>query len=165
MRSSQRDTADRSTSARRAISSVRSRSQSFQPRRWASSAAMAPPPQPYSRSMVMRRNMSTRSYRESVYRDSAAGPAFFHQEYQRNHRQDRDTEETEVIEIGQHGGLPQDCVFDQSVGLLGGVCRTRAVCSHSLRSTLKHGLERGVRGTEIVGQIIQMNLRAPIEPG
>src|SRR5580658_6911605 len=105
MRSSQRDTADRSTLARRAISSVRSRSQSFQPRRWASSVAMAPPPQPYSRSMVMRRNMTIRSYRALVYRDSAAGPAFFHQENQRNHRQDGDSEKAEVIEIGQHGGL------------------------------------------------------------
>src|SRR5580704_17559063 len=121
MRSSHRITAEQSTLARRAISSVSNWSHNFQPSRLASSAAMAPPPQPYSRSMLIRRNMATPLvYRELVYRDSAAGPAFFHQKDQGNHRQDGYAEKPKVIEIGEHGGLALHRAFDQGIGLLGG---------------------------------------------
>ena len=63
-------------------------------------------------------------YRALVYRDSAAWFAFFHEENQRNHCKYGYAEEAEVIEIGQHGGLPLQGAFDQSVGLLSGECRT-----------------------------------------
>src|SRR5580700_3620522 len=185
MRSSQRMTAEQSTLARRAISSVRNWSQSFQPRRRASSAAMAPPPQPYSRSMVMRRNIAipdysslavqnepqkgpqalkrggifndlmarvelvpfpfAAAYRELVYRDSAAGFAFFHQEDHGNHYQDAYAQQPEVVEIGEHGGLALNCAFDQSIGLLGGECGACSVRPHGLRSAPKHRLKSGVR--------------------
>src|SRR6184192_1419410 len=55
------ETEDGSTLATRAISAVSSLSQSFQPRCEASSPAISPAPQPYSRSMVMTRYMVQRS--------------------------------------------------------------------------------------------------------
>src|SRR5579859_4411574 len=58
MRSSHLETAAASTLATRAISSVSSRSQSFHPNLEASCLAISPAPQPYSRSMVMVRNMA-----------------------------------------------------------------------------------------------------------
>ena len=36
-------------------------------------------------------------------------------------------EKPEVINIGQHGGLPLYGAFNQGIGLAGGECRTRAV--------------------------------------
>src|ERR1700683_444084 len=164
MRSSQRLTADGSTLAMRAISSVRRWSHKFHPRCWASCAAMAPPPQPYSRSMVTSRNMATSLYRELVYRDSA-GLAFFHQEYHWDHHQDSPGEKPEIINVGQHRGLPLHCTFNHGVGLSRGECRAGSVRAHGLLGALHHRLERRVRGAEIVGQSVRVSLRAPVKHG
>src|ERR1700681_2601373 len=101
MRSSQRFTAEGSTLATRAISSVSNLSQSFQPRRSASCAAMLAAPQPYSRSMVMSRNIAT-----LVYRHSAARFGLFHQEDHGDHGENSHPEKLEAIDIRQHGRLP-----------------------------------------------------------
>ncbi len=83
----------------------------------------------------------SRVYRGLVYRHSASGTAFFHQEYEGDHQQDGDGEKPEVIDVGQHGGLPLCGAFNQGIGLTGGKSRTCAVRPHGLRGALKHRLE------------------------
>ena len=78
--------------------------------------------------------LRTTSNRELVYSHSASGSAFFHKENEGDHQQDGDGEKPEVVEIGQHGGLPLHGIFDQGVGLLVSKGGARAVCPHSLRS-------------------------------
>src|SRR5579872_5009787 len=42
-----------------------------------------------------------------VYCHSSAGLRFFDEEHGRNHKEDRDAQELEAIDIGKHGGLAQ----------------------------------------------------------
>ena len=74
--------------------------------------------------------------RALVYRDSAAWFAFFHEEDQRDHCQYGHAEQAEVVEISEHGGLPLQGAFDQSVGLPGCECRTGTMGTHGMSSSL-----------------------------
>ncbi len=47
-----------------------------------------------------------------VHSQSAAGLAFSHQEYKGNHGKDADGEQAEIVEIGEHGGLPLEGSLD-----------------------------------------------------
>src|SRR5580658_675175 len=124
MRSSQRFTAEGSTFAMRAISSVSRWSQSFQPKVWASCEAMWGAPQPNSRSMVITRNMMRAAFghpllnsdaenRALVYCDSAARFGFFHEKRHRDHDQDRDTQEPETVHVREHRGLTRNRRLNQ----------------------------------------------------
>src|SRR5579862_7338810 len=144
MRSSQRLTAEGSTCARRAISSVSRWSQSFQARRDANCSAITPPPQPYSRSMVTRRNMVF-----LVYCHSTAGFGFSHQENRGDHEHDGDPEEPEAIDVRQHGGLALHRGLNQSISLLRCSGLTGSVSLHGARGSLHHVLKRGIGGTQI----------------
>src|SRR6202035_4159605 len=106
MRSSQHKTAEGSTLARRPISSVSNWSQTFQPSWSASVVAMAPAPQPYSRSIVMRRNMAGLVYCHPPRL------RLLHQEYHGDHRHTSHPKKPEAIDISQHGSLPLHGTLD-----------------------------------------------------
>src|SRR5580704_17255508 len=116
--------------------------------------------------MVISRNISgpqgcsaliisqSKNDRALVYRDSASGPSFFHQEDQRNHAQDGDAQESKIVEIGQHGGFALNRTFNQGIGLLRGECRLSAMSTHCLSRALQHRSEGGAGGAEIAVKIV-----------
>ena len=109
----------------RAISSVSSWSQSFQPRRSASCAAMAPPPHPNSRSMrdqAKHGGSSVLPFRRPVC-------DFFIRKTIGTIAQDGHSQEPEAVHIGQHGGLPLHRPLNQRIGLLGSARRRSAPCA------------------------------------
>src|ERR1035438_7228850 len=121
-------TASSATCARLAISEVSCWSQSFHPRRRASSQAMAAPPLPNSRSSVMMRNIRTLPPRARapaphliepiLVNDHPSRFRLLDQKYARNQAADHDPEYPEIINVGQHRRLPDNIRLQHGMGML-----------------------------------------------
>src|SRR5580698_11017029 len=100
-----------------------------------------------------------------VCRHRAAGFYFLHEEDEGNHSCDATAENPEVVDVGEHGGLPVQIEGDDTVRLTSGFGGARAVRNEHVRGVRNSGLELAVSGIEPSGQIRLMHLRAPREHG
>ena len=171
------------TWARLAISRVNCWSQSFQPRRRASSRAMPRPAAEFA-FQVMMRNIASSLPRRILRRALCPHRAMHHRfiseppshrlaspflikKHKRNQADDYHPEQPEIVDVGQHGRLPNDVPLQHGIGVLRGGTAARSRAGAARRKSTGQALQRGpklrISRAQVFRQAHLVDLRAPGE--